>query len=82
MCHGKKPILKEQSDQGFVSVKVLQPSHPYGVILSAVNSPNHTFTALRLTSIVHILLPKTDKCSSWFKHILFHKVYMGTNIML
>ena len=54
----------------FVSVEVLRPSQPNGVMLSAVNLPNHTFTGQTesfkpLTSIVQILLPETDKCPSW-----------------
>ena len=53
----------------FVCVEILRPSQPNGVISSAVSLPNHTFTgqaksSKRLTSVVHILLPETDKCSS------------------
>ena len=53
----------------FVCVEVLCPSEPNGVMSSAVNLPNHTFTGLalsskRLTSIVHILSPETDNCLS------------------
>ena len=53
----------------FVCVEVLRPSQPNGVMLSAVSLPNHTFTgqalsSKRLTSIVHILSPETDKCPS------------------
>ena len=53
----------------FVCVEVLRPSQPNGVILSAVSSPNHTFTwqpqsSERLTTIVHILSPETDNCTS------------------
>ena len=28
----------------FVCVEVLQPSQPYGIMLSTVSLPNHTFT--------------------------------------
>ena len=47
----------------FVSVGVLLPSQPTGVMSSAVNLPNHTFTVQALsfkllTSVVHILLPE------------------------
>ena len=49
----------------FVSVEVLQPSQPNGVMSSAVSLPNHTFTGQALTSIVHILSPETDNCPSW-----------------
>ena len=47
----------------FVCVEVLRPSQPNGVMLSAVNLPNHTFTgqaqsSKRLSSIVHILRQK------------------------
>ena len=53
----------------FVCVEVLRPSQPNGVMLSAVSLPNHTFTGQALsskglTSIVHILSPETDNCSS------------------
>ena len=53
----------------FVCVEVLWPSQPNGVMSSAVSLPNHTFTgqalsSKRLTSIVHILSPKTDNCPS------------------
>ena len=55
---------------GFVSVEILRPSQPNGVMSSAVSLPNHTFTgqaksSKRLTSIVHILSPETDNCPSW-----------------
>ena len=54
----------------FVCVEVLRPSQPNGVMSSTVSLPNHTFTgqaksSKRLTSIVHILSPETDKCPSW-----------------
>ena len=54
----------------FVCVEVLRPSQPNGVMSSATNLPNHTFTGQaysseRLISIVHILSPETDKCPSW-----------------
>ena len=54
----------------FVSVEVLWPSQPNGVMLRAVSLPNHTFTRQALsskwlTSILHILLPETDNCLSW-----------------
>ena len=50
----------------FVCVEVLRPSQPNGVMSSAVSLPNHTFTgqalsSKRLTSIVHILSPETEK---------------------
>ena len=50
--------------------EVLRPSRPNGVMSSAVSLPNHTFTgqalsSKRLTSIVHILSPETDNCTSW-----------------
>ena len=50
----------------FVCVEVLRPSQPNGVMSSAVSLPNHTFTgqalsSKRLTSIVHILSPETDR---------------------
>ena len=49
--------------------EVLWPSQPNGVMSSTVSLPNHTFTrqaysSKQLTSIVHILLPKTDNCPS------------------
>ena len=54
----------------FVCVEVLRPSQPNGVMSSAVSLPNHTFTgqaqsSKQLTSILHILSPKTDNCPSW-----------------
>ena len=50
----------------FVCVEVLRPS---GVMLSAVNLSNHSFTgqalsSKRLTRTVHILSPETDSCPS------------------
>ena len=53
----------------FVCVEVLRPSQPSGVMSSAVSLPNHTFTgqalsSKRLISIVHILSPEFDNCSS------------------
>ena len=55
----------------FVCVEVLRPSQPNGVMPSAVSLPNHTFagqayrySSKRLTSIVHILSPETDNCTS------------------
>ena len=52
-----------------VCVEVLQPNQPNGVMLSAVNLPNHTFTVQALssqwlTSIVHILSLETNNCPS------------------
>ena len=54
----------------FVCVEVFRPIQPNGVMSSAVNLPNNTFTgqaksSKRLTSIVHILSPETDNCPSW-----------------
>ena len=54
----------------FVCVEILRSSQPNGVMSSVVSLPNHTFTgqaysSKRLTSIVHILSPETDKCPSW-----------------
>ena len=59
-CGLYKPFL-------FVCVQVLWFSKPNGVMSSAVSLPNHTFTgqaesSKRLTSIVHILSPESDKC--------------------
>ena len=49
-----------------VCVEVLRPSQPKGVMSSVVSLPNHTFTgqalsSKRLTNIVDILSPETDK---------------------
>ena len=54
----------------FVSVEVLRPSQPNGVMSSAVSLPNHSFTGQALSSkwlisIVHILSPEIDNCPSW-----------------
>ena len=52
------------------------------IMSSAVNLPNHTFTeqaksSKRLTSIVHILLPETDNCSSWIsERIIVEKYFL------
>ena len=56
------------SDQ-FVSVELLRPTQPIGVMSSAVSLPNHTFTtqaysSKQLTSIVHILSSETDNYPS------------------
>ena len=53
----------------FVCVEVLRPSQLNGVMSSVVSLPSHTFTgqtesSKRLTSIVHILPPETDKFPS------------------
>ena len=66
----KKKKKKERNSRGcFVCVEILRSSQPNGVMLSAVNLPNHTFTgqalsSKRLTSIVHIHSPETDNCPS------------------
>ena len=50
-------------------LRFLRPSQPHGVMLRAVNLPNHTLTgqalsSKRLTSIVNILSPEVDNCPS------------------
>ena len=37
-------LYSEKVAAMFVCVEVLRPSHPNGVMLSAVSLPNHTFT--------------------------------------
>ena len=37
-------LIRTICEQEFVCVEVLRPSQPNGVMLSAVNLPNHTFT--------------------------------------
>ena len=50
-----------------VCFEVLEPSQSSEVMSSMVSLPNHTFTgqsSKQLTSIVHILSPETDSCTS------------------
>ena len=66
-CRNVNLYLTNISQESNVCVQVLRPSQPYGVMLSAVSLPNHTFTlqaisSKQLASIEHILLPETDNC--------------------
>ena len=53
----------------FICVEVSRHNQPNRVMSSAVSLPNYTFTQQAwpskwFTSIVHILSPETDNCSS------------------
>ena len=67
--------LTSSSSTFLICVEVLRPSQPSGVMSRAVSLPNHTFTGQAYsskwsTSIVHILSPETDNCSSWISTFL------------
>ena len=69
----------------FVCIWVLQPSLPFGAMLSTVSLPNYIFTgqaksSKRLTSIVHILSTETDNCP--VLDITHQMLYSNKNVLI